>query len=99
MLPLFLFSVCRYSTIYPVGDYIMNDDEQVKMIRCHSHARTLYRLWHDLQQEIHDGIYNTDERRILKQAIAVLQGKEYNLKKPYLKTEEWNKLGDYTLFR
>jgi len=76
----------------------MNDEEQVQMVRDHSHARILHKLWRALDEENADNIYNTEERLMIKKVVLLLSRKEDELKQKY-DHQEWYSLGDYTLFR
>jgi len=73
-------------------------DKQVILVRDHSHANIIYRLHRDLSDEKKDKIYTAKERRKIEAVIHLLQEKEATLRKNHT-TEEWLKLGDYTLWR
>ena len=73
-------------------------DKQVLLLRDHSHANIIYRLYRDLSDEKKDKIYTAKERRKIEAVIHLLQEKEQKLKNKHT-TEEWYKLGDYTIWR
>ena len=77
---------------------ILDDEEQVRLVRDHSHARILYRLWRDLDDERSDSIYSEDEKKQIKRVVLLLSRKEEELKDKHNHIE-WGKLGNYELFR
>ena len=81
-----------------MGECLTGSDKKVQLVRDHSHARILYKLWRDLDRERSDSIYSEDEKKQLKRAVSILSRKEDKLKNKHNHIE-WGKLGNYELFR
>ena len=73
------------------------DEEQVRLVRDHSHARSLYRLWRALDEENDDNIYTDEERLLIRRVVLLLSRKENELKDKH-PSDEWCKFGNYQLF-
>ena len=76
---------------------LTGSDKRVQMVRDHSHARILYKLWRSLDDERMDNIYTDDENQKIKDVVLLLAEKEDELKDKY-DHKEWCALGCYELF-
>lgn len=77
---------------------ILDEEEHIQLVRDHSHASVLYRLWRDLNDERGDSIYTDNESKKIKEVVQLLSDKEEEIKHRYY-PDDWFSLGDYTLFR
>ena len=72
--------------------------KMVVLVNDHSHAMYLHTLQKQLKTEYLDKGYTYREHQKIKSVIEILHKKEEKIKSKH-KTEAWNELGDYRLWR
>lgn len=72
-------------------------DKKVQLVRDHSHAQYVFKLQKQLTTEYNDKCYTHHEHQQIKYVIQILHKKEETLRAKYT-SDEWIKLGDYTIW-